>query len=81
MEGKVTGEAHKYTDEVVFEVLGGNFCSIVPVTSRGNKFIFEVVAIVDVVFYLCRDFIVEDVLLGGKSSLVEPHDKLVISLD
>lgn len=66
---------------MAFEISDGNFCGIVPMAFRGNKFVVEAVAITNVVLVCVDISLLRMCFLRGKPHLVEMNDECVICIN
>ena len=72
-EREVIGDTHNDAEKVVFEVVDGNFSSVVTMAARGNEFESHLIFILDEIFHGRGDFVVKDVLAWGDASSVQPE--------
>jgi hypothetical protein len=72
------GDTCENTEEVRFEVPDGHFGCIATVATRGDKLDFKLVGILDVIFHVEGDFIIEDVFAGGYTGTDKALDKRVV---
>ena len=64
-----------------FEIPDGHFGGIAMVATRGDKLDFKLVGVLDVIFHVEGDLIVEDVFARGYTSTEKTHDKRVVGAD